>query len=51
VSPHLFHLYAIQEEEKLRRMLDVMTKPQDQGGWALMSAEQAEEFRKKWGVK
>jgi len=51
ISPYLFHMYSITMEEKLGRMLDVLTKPQAQGGWQLMGADQAAEFKKRWGLK
>lgn len=51
VSPFLFHLYSIGAAEKLERMLQVLSAPQDKGGWALMKPEQVEEFRKTWAAQ
>lgn len=50
-SPYLFHLYAINESEKINRMLDVLAKPLDQGGWALMTPQDVLQFRAQWGIK
>jgi hypothetical protein len=61
-SPFLFHLYTLSPEEKLRRLLAVVSTPNGQViqgpnnqplgmGWGLMGADEAAEFRRKWGVK
>ncbi len=51
VSPYLFHLYAIDETEKINRMLDHLSKPMEQGGWALMSPLDVLDFRQTWKLK
>jgi len=65
ISPFLWHLYTIPIEEKLSRMLKVLSFPkghlvpnpddpqaQPLGvGWGLMAPEQAAHFRKEWGVR
>lgn len=61
-SPFLFHLYTLSPEEKLRRLLAVVSTPNGQViqgpnnqplgmGWGLMDADGAAEFRRRWGVK
>ena len=50
-NPYLFHLYCIPENEKINRMLDVLSKPLDQGGWALMSPADVIHFKSQWGIK
>lgn len=50
-NPYFFHLYAINETEKINRMLDVLAKPLDQGGWALMTPRDVLDFRAQWSIK
>ncbi len=50
-NPYFFHLYAINEAEKIGRMLDVLSKPLEQGGWALMSPQDVLNFRAQWNLK
>jgi hypothetical protein len=50
-SPYLFHLYAINEVNKINRMLDVLSKPLEQGGWALMSAKDVLDFKHAWKLQ
>lgn len=57
MNPFLFHLYSMTEQEKLDRMLALLSTPQNQqadiggprpwSGWQLMSAEDVAEFRKR----
>lgn len=47
-SPFLFHLYNIPEQEKINRMMEHLSKPADQGGWALMRPEEVQLFRQHW---
>jgi hypothetical protein len=63
-NPFLFHLYTISVEEKLRRMLLLLSTPQQvlvqdprnpQGppigvGWGLISPQEAERMRQMWKV-
>ena len=65
-NPFLWHIYASPTEEKLRRMLMILStehgrmipdpinpqgKPPIGAGWGLMSLEEAAKFRKKWNLK
>lgn len=50
-SPYLFHLYALPEGEKINRILDVLAKPTEQGGWGLMTPQDALAFKAQWQVK
>jgi hypothetical protein len=51
VSPYLYHIYSVPERVKLEKMLELLTRPQDNGGWGMMSLQQNVEFRAKWGLK
>ncbi len=48
---HLFHLYAIPEDQKINRMLEHLANPADQGGWALMSPQDVLDFKASWKIK
>ena len=50
-SPYLFHLYAINETEKINRMLEHLSKPPEQGGWGLMSPADVLAFKAEWKIK
>jgi hypothetical protein len=50
-SPYLFHLYNIPTDQKIEKMLGVLSTPQDRGGWGLMSQKDVEDFKNKWGIK
>ena len=63
-NPFLWHMYSVTNEEKLFRMVNLLSTPQDQAvfdfkyrdrpvgnGWGLMSQRQAQEFKEKWGLK
>lgn len=64
ISPHLFHLYTIPMEEKIKRMLMVLATPNGQViidpknanqalgvGWGLMDPGNAQDLAKKWNLK
>jgi len=63
-NPFLWHQYSVTVEEKLFRMVNLLSTPQDQpvfdfknrqqpvgNGWGLMSQKQAQDFKDKWGLK
>lgn len=57
VNPYFFHLYSMPEQEKLDRMLQVLSSPPNQSidvgggrpmqGWHMMSAQDVADFRKR----
>jgi hypothetical protein len=63
-NPFLYHLYAISREEKVQRLLAVLSAPQNTIiknpanpdatpwglGWGLMDQDTAMAFREKWGL-
>jgi hypothetical protein len=46
-NPFMHHLYSMPTAKKLESMLNVLTLPQDRGGWALMGREWAVDFKKR----
>lgn len=61
VNPFLWHAYSCSEEEKINRMLSLLSTPSNQpaeagggrqwSGWNLMSPGEVIEFKRSWGLK
>lgn len=51
VSPYFFHLYAIDDDSKVGKLLETLVKPKDQGGWGLQTPDQILSWMMNWRME
>lgn len=51
VSPYFFHLYAIDDDSKIGKLLETLVKPKDQGGWGLQTPDQILTYMMNWKMQ